>query len=71
VVTGGDGYCPHFTLAARPGTRELVALSRRIGENCGPAVPPGIDFTHFDFHFLIGESAGRPGITTFSGRTHR
>jgi hypothetical protein len=42
VVTGGDGYCPHFTLAARPGTRELVALSRRIGENCGLPFRPAL-----------------------------
>jgi len=30
----------------------LLAALRRIGENCGPAVPPGVDFTHFDFQFL-------------------
>jgi hypothetical protein len=51
LVTGGDGYCLHFTVAARRDTRELLAALRRIGENCGPAVPPGVDFTHFDFHF--------------------
>ena len=52
LVTGGDGYCLHSTLAARPDTRELLAALRRIGENCGPAVPPGVDFTHFDFQFM-------------------
>ena len=59
LVTGGDGYCLHATLAARPDTRELLAALRRIGENCGPAVPPGIDFTHFDFHFMNLLSNGR------------
>ena len=52
LVTGGDGYCLHSTLAARPDTRELLAALRRIGEICGPAVPPGADFTHFDFQFM-------------------
>jgi aminoglycoside phosphotransferase (APT) family kinase protein len=58
-VTGGDGYCLHSTLAARPGTRELLAALRRIGENCGPAVPPGVDFTHLDFQFMNLLSDGR------------
>jgi hypothetical protein len=59
LVAGGDGYCLHSTLADRPDTRELLAALRRIGENCGPAVPPGADFTHFDFHFLNLLSDGR------------
>lgn len=59
LVTGGDGYCLHSTLAARPDTRELLAALRRIGENCGPAVPPGVDFTHFDFQFMNLLSDGR------------
>jgi aminoglycoside phosphotransferase (APT) family kinase protein len=52
LVTGGEGYCLHSTLAARPDTRELLAALRRIGEKCGPALPPGVDFTHFDFQFM-------------------
>ena len=52
LLAGGDGYCLHSTLEARPDTRELLAAVRRIGESCGPAIPPGVDFTHFDFHFL-------------------
>ena len=52
LLSGGDGYCLHSTLEARPDTRELLAAVRRIGESCGPAIPPGVDFTHFDFHFL-------------------
>jgi len=59
LVTGGDGYCLHSTLAARPDTRELLAALRRIGEICGPAVPPGADFTHFDFQFMNLLSDGR------------
>jgi hypothetical protein len=59
LVTGGHGYCLHSTLAARPDTRELLAALRRIGGNCGPAVPAGVDFTHFDFQFMNLLSAGR------------
>ena len=59
LVTGGDGYCLHSTLAARPDTRELLAALRRIGQNCGPAVPAGVDFTHFDFQFMNLLSDGR------------
>ena len=59
LVTGGDGYCLHSTLAVRPDTRELLAALRRIGEICGPAVPPGADFTHFDFQFMNLLSDGR------------
>jgi aminoglycoside phosphotransferase (APT) family kinase protein len=58
-VTGGDGYCLHSTLAARPDTRELLSALRRIGGNCGPAVPAGVDFTHFDFQFMNLLSDGR------------
>ena len=49
MTTGGDGYCVHSTLQARPDTRELLAAVRRIGERCGPAVPAGRDFVHYDF----------------------
>ena len=52
LLTGGDGYCLHSTLAARPDTPELLDALRRIGEKCGPAVSSGVDFTHFDFHFM-------------------
>lgn len=59
LVTGGEGYCLHSTLAARPDTRELLAALRRIGGHCGPAVPAGADFTHFDFQFMNLLSDGR------------
>jgi hypothetical protein len=65
LVTGGDGYCLHSTLAARPDTRELLSALRRIGGNCGPAVPAGVNFTHFDFQFMNLLSDGR-AITGWS-----
>jgi aminoglycoside phosphotransferase (APT) family kinase protein len=37
----------------------LLAALRRIGDKCGPAVLPGVDFTHFDFHFMNLLSDGR------------
>jgi hypothetical protein len=49
LATGADGYCVHATLAARPDTRELLRVVRRIGDRCGPAVPAGDDFVHYDF----------------------
>jgi Ser/Thr protein kinase RdoA (MazF antagonist) len=49
LTTGGDGYCLHSTLQARPDTRDLLRLVRRIGDRCGPAIPPGDDFVHYDF----------------------
>lgn len=49
LTTGGDGYCVHSTLQARPDTRELLRVVRRIGDRCGPAVPAGGDFVHYDF----------------------
>jgi aminoglycoside phosphotransferase (APT) family kinase protein len=39
-------------MAARPDTRDMLAAVRGIGATCGSAIPPGVDFTHFDFHFL-------------------
>jgi Ser/Thr protein kinase RdoA (MazF antagonist) len=49
LTSGGDGYCLHSTLQARPGTRDLLRVLRRIGERCGPAIPAGGDFVHYDF----------------------
>jgi hypothetical protein len=42
LATGGDGYCLHSALAARPDTRELLAALRRIGRNCGPPFRQGL-----------------------------
>lgn len=49
LTAGGDGYCVHSTLESRPDTRELLRAVRRIGERCGPAIPAGGDFVHYDF----------------------
>ncbi len=63
LLAGGDGYCLHSTMAARPDTRELLSAVRGIGASCGPAIPNRVDFTHFDFHFLNLLSDG----TTITG----
>jgi hypothetical protein len=64
LLGGGDGYCLHSTMAARPDTRELLAAVRGIGASSGPAIPPGVDFTHFDFHFLnlLSDGAAITGV---------
>jgi hypothetical protein len=49
LTHGGDAYCLHSTLASRPGLRDLLEIVRRIGDSCGPAIPAGRDFAHFDF----------------------
>jgi Ser/Thr protein kinase RdoA (MazF antagonist) len=49
LTTGGDGYCMHSTLQARPGTRDLLRVLRQVGDRCGPSIPAGGDFVHFDF----------------------
>ncbi len=49
LASGGDGYCLHSTLQASPDARDLLPVLRRIGERCGPAIPDGQDFVHYDF----------------------
>jgi Ser/Thr protein kinase RdoA (MazF antagonist) len=49
LTEGADGYCLHSTLAARPDTADLLQVVREIGAICGPAIPPGTDFMHYDF----------------------
>jgi Ser/Thr protein kinase RdoA (MazF antagonist) len=49
LTAGGDGYCLHSTLAASPDARDLLPALRRIGDRCGPAIPDGEDFVHYDF----------------------
>ena len=49
LAVGGDGYCVHATLEARPDTREMLRTLRRIGEHCAAAIPDGADFVHYDF----------------------
>ncbi len=49
LIAGGDGYCLHATLRASPQARDLLPVLRRIGKRCGPAIPDGQDFVHYDF----------------------
>jgi Ser/Thr protein kinase RdoA (MazF antagonist) len=49
LTEGGHGYCVHATLD-RPGLRDLLDAIRRIGAGCGPAIPAGGDFVHYDFN---------------------
>jgi Ser/Thr protein kinase RdoA (MazF antagonist) len=49
LTSGGDGYCRHSTLQASPDARGLLPVLRRTGERCGPAIPDGQDFVHYDF----------------------
>jgi hypothetical protein len=36
-------------LQASPAARDLLPVLRRIGDRCGPAIPDGQDFVHYDF----------------------
>jgi Ser/Thr protein kinase RdoA (MazF antagonist) len=49
LTVGGDGYCVHATLRARPDTREMLRTLRQIGDRCAAAIPDGGDYVHFDF----------------------
>ncbi len=49
LASGGDGYCLHSTLQASPRARDLLPVLRRAGERCGPSIPDGQDFVHYDF----------------------
>jgi Ser/Thr protein kinase RdoA (MazF antagonist) len=49
LTVGADGYCVHSTLEASPDTRAMLRVVREIGARCGPAIPPGTDFMHYDF----------------------
>ena len=64
LTTGGDGYCLHSTLQARPDTRGLLRVLRRIGDRCGPAIPAGDDFVHYDFTpaNLLSDGAAITGV---------
>jgi Ser/Thr protein kinase RdoA (MazF antagonist) len=64
LTTGGDGYCLHSTLQARLDTRDLLRVVRKIGDNCGPAIPAGNDFVHYDFTLanLLTDGATITGV---------
>ena len=60
LTTGGDGYCLHATLQAMADTRDLLRALRRIGDRCGPAIPAGDNFVHYDFTLANLLSDGHP-----------
>lgn len=64
LTTGGDGYCLHTTLQASPDSRDLLRALRRIGDRCGPAIPAGDDFVHYDFTLanLLSDDASITGV---------
>jgi hypothetical protein len=64
LTTGGDGYCVHATLEARPDTRDLLAVVRQTAGRCLPAVPARDDYVHYDFTLanLLTSGAGVCGV---------
>jgi hypothetical protein len=49
LTAGGDGYCVHATLEARPDTRDLLAVVRHTASRCLAEIPERGDFVHYDF----------------------
>jgi hypothetical protein len=64
LTTGGDGYCVHATLEARPDTRDLLAVVRQAAGRCLAAIPERGDFVHYDFTLanLLTAGAGICGV---------
>jgi len=64
LTTGGDGYCVHATLQARPDTRDLLAVVRRTAGRCLAEVPEPDDFVHYDFTpaNLLTDGPGISGV---------
>jgi len=64
LTEGEDGYCVHATLAARPDTRDMLRVVREIGASCGPAIPSGTDYVHYDFtpSNLLADGATITGV---------
>jgi Phosphotransferase enzyme family len=64
LITGGDGYCVHATLEARPDTRDLLAVVRQTADRCLAAIPRRSDFVHYDFTLanLLTSGAGISGV---------
>jgi len=64
LTAGGDGYCVHATLEARPDTRELLAVVRQTADRCLPSIPARGDFVHYDFTLanLLTSGAGISGV---------
>lgn len=64
LTVGGDGYCLHAPLEARPDTRALLAVVRRAAARHLAAVPEEGDFVHGDFTLfnLLTDGAGVTGV---------
>jgi hypothetical protein len=64
LTAGGDGYCVHATLEARPDTRDLLAVVRQTADRCLTAIPGRGDFVHYDFTLanLLTSGAGISGV---------
>ena len=64
LTAGGDGYCMHATLEARPDTRDLLAVVRQTADRCLPAIPGRNDFVHYDFTLanLLTSGVGISGV---------
>jgi hypothetical protein len=64
LTTGGDGYCIHATLQARPDTRDLLALVRQTADHGLAEIPERDDFVHYDFTLanLLTDGPGISGV---------
>jgi hypothetical protein len=64
LTTGGDGYCVHATLGARPDTRDLLAVVRQTADRCLASIPGRGDFVHYDFTLanLLTTGTGISGV---------
>jgi aminoglycoside phosphotransferase (APT) family kinase protein len=64
LTTGGDGFCVHATLEARPDTRALLDVVRQTAARHLAAVPGKGDFVHGDFTLanLLTSGAGITGV---------
>jgi hypothetical protein len=64
LTVGGDGYCVHATLEARPDTRDLLAVVRQTADRCLAAIPEQNDFVHYDFTLanLLTTGLGISGV---------
>jgi Ser/Thr protein kinase RdoA (MazF antagonist) len=64
LTVGGDGYCVHETLAARPDTAGLLATLRRTADQHLGALPEPDDYVHYDFTLanLLTDGHGITGV---------
>jgi Ser/Thr protein kinase RdoA (MazF antagonist) len=64
LTVGGDGFCLHATLEARPDTRALLAVVRQAAARHLAALPEIGDYVHCDFTLanLLTDGAGITGV---------